>query len=64
MPEWVVTTPGPGELTVASIDLTAASGQSGQVVRWAQSVAERRVLPSIAPENDGERRSRAGTQNR
>jgi Family of unknown function (DUF5946) len=44
MPDWVVTRPVPGELTVATIDPVAPSGQAEQVLAWARSVAERRFL--------------------
>lgn len=50
MPDWVVRSPGPGELTVTSIDLTAPAGQRGQVEAWARSVAEHRYLPLGAPQ--------------
>jgi hypothetical protein len=43
MPGWVALEPIPGELTVADVDLVAASGQGDQVMRWARSVAEKRV---------------------
>ena len=44
MPPWVVTRPVPGELTVADVDPLAPSGQAEQVLAWARSVAEGRVL--------------------
>jgi hypothetical protein len=44
MPDWVIIRPIPGELTVQSIDPDAPSGQSGQVLAWARSVAEHRFL--------------------
>jgi hypothetical protein len=43
MPEWVAAHPIAGELTIASIDPIAASGQSEQVLAWARSVAQDRV---------------------
>ncbi len=46
VPTWVVTYPAPGELTVASIDVAASSGQADQVEAWARSVAEHRFLRS------------------
>lgn len=49
MPNWVVTSPVPGEATVASIDLRAPSGQREQVEAWARSVAEHRYLPLGKP---------------
>lgn len=44
MPDWVVTGPVPGELTVFSVDPEAASGQGGQIMVWARSVAVNRFL--------------------
>lgn len=44
MPDWVITTPISGELTVNAVDPDAPSGQSEQVLAWAQSVAEHRYL--------------------
>jgi hypothetical protein len=44
MPDWVITTPIPGELTVAAVDPHAPSGQSEHVIAWARSVAEHRFL--------------------
>jgi hypothetical protein len=40
----IVTGPIPGELTVAAVDPTAPGGQADQVLAWARSVAENRVL--------------------
>lgn len=42
----IVTHPIPGELTIAAIDQDASSGQADQVLAWARSVAEGRVLGS------------------
>lgn len=44
MPDWVVTTPLPGELTLTAVNLDTASGQREQVLAWARSVAEHRYL--------------------
>jgi hypothetical protein len=56
MPDWVVLEPIPGELTVADVDLVAASGQCPQVMQWARSVAEKRV-PGIDGEHVMSRRT-------
>jgi hypothetical protein len=53
MPPWVVTAPVAGELTAADVDPAAPSGQAEQVLAWARSVAERRVLPSAMPQVEG-----------
>jgi hypothetical protein len=52
MPEWVVTEPVAGELTVTAVSPEAASGQAEQVLAWARSVAERRFLGD--PDRDAE----------
>jgi hypothetical protein len=44
MPEWVITHPIPGELTVHAVDPGPPSGQAAQVESWARSVAEHRFL--------------------
>jgi hypothetical protein len=44
MPDWVVTMPIPGELTVTAVRLDVPSGQAEQVIAWARSVAEHRYL--------------------
>jgi hypothetical protein len=44
MPDWVVTTPIPGELTVMAVDPRGPSGQTAQVMAWARSMAEHRFL--------------------
>ena len=44
MPEWVVTHPIAGEMTIATIDPDAAPRPAQQVLAWARSVAERRYL--------------------
>lgn len=44
MPVWVVGTPVPGEATIASVDLEAASGQERAILAWARSVAAHRFL--------------------
>ena len=44
MPDWVVTHPIPGALTITAIDPDAAPGPAQQVLTWARSVAERRYL--------------------
>ena len=44
MPEWVVTHPIAGEMTIAMIDPDAVPGPAQQVLAWARSVAERRYL--------------------
>ncbi len=43
-PDWVITHPISGELTVESIDPNGPSGQGDQVLAWARSVAEHRFL--------------------
>ncbi len=47
MPDWVVSHPIAGELTVTSIDAEAASGQAARIEQWARSVAEHRVLGTM-----------------
>jgi hypothetical protein len=42
MPTLVIDPPIPGELTVASVDVEATSGQADQIEAWARSVAEHR----------------------
>ena len=44
MPEWVVTHPIAGEMTITTIDPDAAPGPAHQVLAWARSVAEHRYL--------------------
>lgn len=44
MPAWVIARPIPGELTVASIDLSAARDEKAQILAWARSAAEHRFL--------------------
>ena len=44
MPDWVVSHPIAGELTIATIDPDASSGPAQQILAWARSVAEYRVL--------------------
>jgi hypothetical protein len=44
MPDWVISGPIPGELTIADIDLTATAGQADEVLNWARSVADCRLL--------------------
>ncbi|MGH2618450.1 MAG: DUF5946 family protein [Thermomicrobiales bacterium] len=44
MPDWVITRPIPGELTVVSVDPHAPSGQAAAVMAWARWVAEHRYL--------------------
>ena len=46
MPEWVITRPIPGELTVAAVDPTAPGGQADAIMAWARSVAEHRFIHS------------------
>jgi hypothetical protein len=46
LPDWVITEPIPGEVTVACINPAAPAGQELQVLDWARSVAERRFLQS------------------
>jgi hypothetical protein len=44
MPPEIVTSPVPGEMTVADIDPDAPPGHAGRVLAWGRSVAEKRVL--------------------
>ena len=44
MPDWVVSRPIAGELTIAAIDPDAPPGAAQQVRAWARSVAEHRFL--------------------
>ncbi|HEX2282781.1 MAG TPA: DUF5946 family protein [Thermomicrobiales bacterium] len=44
MPGWVVSHPIAGELTIATIDPGASPGPVQQILAWARSVAEYRVL--------------------
>lgn len=44
MPNWVIAAPIPGEATIASVDLDAASGQEAAILAWAASVAAHRFL--------------------
>ena len=44
MPDWVVSQPIAGELTIAAIDPDASPGPAPQILAWARSVAEHRVL--------------------
>ena len=44
MPDWVVSHPIAGELTIATIDPGASPGPAQQVLAWARSVAEQRYL--------------------
>jgi hypothetical protein len=46
MPDWIVSQPIAGELTIVSVDPSAPSGQADQVLAWARSVAEHR-LPTV-----------------
>jgi hypothetical protein len=64
MPPWVVTAPVAGELTVVDVDPVAPLGQAEQVLAWARSVAERRVLPSAMPQagESGTKRRAAGAR--
>jgi hypothetical protein len=43
-PDWVVSHPIAGELTIATIDPDASPGPAQQILAWARSVAECRVL--------------------
>jgi len=44
MPNWVVTHPIAGELTIATIDPDPSPGPAQQILAWARSVAEHRYL--------------------
>jgi hypothetical protein len=44
MPDWVVSHPIEGELTIASVDPDASTGAAQQIFAWARSVAEQRYL--------------------
>jgi hypothetical protein len=44
MPAWVISHPIPGELDVTSVDPSAPAGQTDQVLAWARSVSEHRVV--------------------
>jgi hypothetical protein len=44
MPDWIVSHPIAGELTIATIDANASPGPDEQVLTWARSVAECRFL--------------------
>ncbi len=44
MPNWVISHPIAGELTIATIDPNASPGPAQQVLTWARSVAEQRYL--------------------
>lgn len=43
----IVTTPVPGEMTVADVDLDAPGSQAAAVLAWGRSVAEGRVLSGV-----------------
>jgi hypothetical protein len=44
MPDWVVSHPIAGELTIATIDPDASPAPAQQILAWARSVAEQRYL--------------------
>ena len=44
MPAWVAARPVAGEATVTDIDVVGRHGQAEQVLAWARSVCERRIL--------------------
>ncbi|MBA2596112.1 MAG: DUF5946 family protein [Chloroflexota bacterium] len=44
MPDWVITRPVPGELTVTCVDLASVESQGDMVTAWARSVAAHRYL--------------------
>lgn len=50
MPEWIITRPIAGELTVTTVSSEAPSGQTEQVLAWARSVAEHRFLDDRRPD--------------
>jgi hypothetical protein len=51
MPEWVVSRPIAGEMTVTTVSIEAPAGQAEQVLAWARSVAEHRFLDERRPDS-------------